>query len=197
MIIRRETEKDLDGIYTLVKVAFRTAKMTNGKEQDYVLELRAGGGYIPELALVAEEAGELIGHIMFTRTFISESGEDAGDFAEPGGAGGAGATGAGSVSPGCRRKFEVLYVAPLSVVLERRGKGVGSALMLEGLRLGKGLGYKAVVLVGDPAYYHRFGFRTAADFGIGQHAHIPDANVMACELFPGALAGVSGRIDSF
>ncbi len=196
MIIRRETEKDFAAIYTLVKVAFQTAKMTNGKEQDYVLELRAGGGYIPELALVAEEAGELIGHILFTRSYISEDGGGAGDVAGHGGAGGVGATGADAGSLG-RKKFEVLYVAPLSVVLERREKGVGSALVFEGLRLAKGLGYKAVVLVGDPAYYHRFGFRTAADFGIGQHAHIPDANVMACELFPGALAGVSGKIDCF
>ena len=56
------------------------------------------------------------------------------------------------------------------------------------------MGYTSVLLVGDPAYYHRFGFGAAADFGI-KHAHdIPDENVMACELVPGALDGVSGTM---
>ncbi len=50
MIIRRETPEEFARIYALVKVAFETAKVTNGKEPDFVNELRGSGGYIPELA---------------------------------------------------------------------------------------------------------------------------------------------------
>lgn len=113
MIIRKETEKDFDRIYDLVKVAFQTAKVSNGKEQDFATELRNSGNYIPELALVAEEDGKLIGHIMLTKMYIT--------------------TGDG--------KFEALLIAPISVLLEYRNKGVGSELINESFRLaGKGAG---------------------------------------------------------
>ena len=55
MIIRQETKEDFKEIYKLVKNAFETARVSNGKEQDYVNELRASSKYIPELALVVEE----------------------------------------------------------------------------------------------------------------------------------------------
>ena len=63
-------------------------------------------------------------------------------------------------------KFESLLVAPLSVLLEYRDHGVGSALMKEGLRRGRELGYKAAFLCGDPEYYHRFGFKSIREFGL-------------------------------
>ena len=63
MTIRQATPEDFDAIYSLVKTAFQTAKVSDGGEQDFVLKLRKGS-YIPELELVAEEDGVLIGHIM-------------------------------------------------------------------------------------------------------------------------------------
>lgn len=164
MIIRRETMQKFPEIYELVKIAFQTAKVSDGKEQDFVDELRSGYNYIPELALVAEENGKLIGHIMLTQTFIAND----------------------------KHRFATLLIAPLSVVLKHRNKGVGSALIQEGFKLAKERGYTSVFLVGDPAYYHRFGFQTAADFGIKTTHPIPDKNVMVCELVPEALLGVSG-----
>ncbi len=81
------------------------------------------------------------------------------------------------------------------MVLDRRGSGIGSALMREGLRLAGGLGHKAATLVGDPGYYHRFGFRTAAEFGLRHTPEIPDQYVMIMEIVPGALRGITARID--
>ncbi len=167
MIIRKETEEEFNQIYDLVKVVFQTAKVSNGKEQDFAIELRGSGNFIPELALVAEEDGKLIGHIMLTKTYIK--------------------TGDG--------KFEALLIAPISVLLEYRNKGVGSELIKESFRLAKELGYTVVVLVGDPAYYNKFGFRSAVDFGIKHTPEIPDEYVMACELVPNVLNGFSGKID--
>jgi predicted N-acetyltransferase YhbS len=169
MVIRRERPEEFSQIYDLVKVAFQTAKVSDGKEQDFVNQLRSGGSYIPELALVAEENGKLIGHIMLTKAHIVND----------------------------TNKFEVLYLAPISVVLGYRNKGIGSGLMKESFKLAKEMGYTSVLLVGDPAYYHRFGSKSAVTFGIKTTHKIPDENVMASELVPNALRGVSGTTDCF
>lgn len=166
MIIRPEAEEDFSEIYDLVKVAFQTAKVSNGKEQDFVNQLRSSADYIPGLALVAEEGEELIGHIMLSKTFIAGSGN----------------------------KFDALLLAPIAVKLAHRHKGVGAALIHESFRLARALGHQAVLLVGDPAYYHRFGFRPAISFGVKHAMEIPDENVMACVLTPGALDGVKGTM---
>lgn len=167
IIISQEKEDDFNQIYNLVKVAFQTAKVSNGKEQDFVNQLRSSDNYIPELALVAEEKNVLIGHIMLTKSYINND----------------------------EYKAETLLLAPISVALEYRNKGVGSKLINKSFQLAKLLGYKSVVLVGDPAYYSRFGFKKSVDFGI-RHLHgIPEENVLAYELVPGALDGISGTID--
>ena len=169
MVIRRETPEEFSQIYDLVKVAFQTAKVSNGKEQDFINQLRSHGNYIPELALVAEENGKLIGHIMLTKAYIIDSGN----------------------------KFETLLLAPISVALEYRNKGIGSNLIKESFKLAKEMGYTSVLLVGDPAYYHRFGFKAAVNYGIKHKQNIPDEYVMVCELVPGALYGISGTTDCF
>lgn len=167
MVIRTEKPEEFSHIYDLVKVAFQTAKVSDGKEQDFVNELRSSGNYIPELALVAEEDGKLIGHIMLTKTYIFSG----------------------------SNQFEALLLAPVSVALEYRSKGVGSNLIKESFKMAKEMGYTSALLVGDPAYYNRFGFKAAVNFGI-KHTHdIPDEYVMACELVPDTLLGISGTID--
>jgi putative acetyltransferase len=166
MLIRPERPGEFPEIYALVRSAFATAKVSEGDEQDFVDRLRAGPGYIAELALVAEDESGLIGHVMLTRTSIA-------------------------TADGPR---QVLLLAPLCVVLERRDRGVGSRLIGEALRRARELGHAAVVLVGDPAYYARFGFRPCAGFGIANANGIPDKYVMALELAPRSLADAAGSI---
>ena len=60
LIIRQEKLSEFQYIYDFVRVAFETAKVSNGKEQDFVNKLRASDGYIPELALVAEKTQKLL-----------------------------------------------------------------------------------------------------------------------------------------
>jgi putative acetyltransferase len=168
MIIRRERPEEFSRIYDLVKAAFQSAKVTNGKEQDFVGQLRSSGNYIPELALVAEENGKLIGHIMLTKTYLVNNGNN----------------------------LEILLLAPISVALKHRNRGVGASLIRESFKIAKEMGYTLVVLVGDPAYYHRFGFKAAVGLGIRHTQNIPDENVMACELTAGALRGINGTIES-
>lgn len=166
MKVRQEKPSDFQDIYDLVKVGFQTAEVSNGNEQDYVIKLRASGNYIPELALVAEESGKLIGYIMLTKTYVSRS----------------------------NSKFEALLLAPLCIALEQRNLGIGSKLVVEGLKLAKNLGYTTVFVVGNPLFYSRFGFQSSVHFGIKHVPMIPDQFVMVNELSIGALTDVVGTV---
>lgn len=167
-LIRQEKEEDHAEVYTLIKTAFETANVKDGDEQDFAVKLRESNKYIPELALVAECKGQLIGHIMLTKTNL--------------------------IKPD-RETIEVLLVAPLSVLFEHRNKGVGSALMREGLKKASEMGYKASFLCGDPNYYERFGFRKSSHFGIGNIRNIPEQYVLAHELEENALKEITGVVE--
>lgn len=73
MLVRQERPGDFEAVYAVVKAAFDSAEHADGNEQDLVNALRAGASYLPELALVAEMDGSVVGHIMFTRLRIGES----------------------------------------------------------------------------------------------------------------------------
>jgi predicted N-acetyltransferase YhbS len=70
LLIRQEEEKDHDAVYQVVKTAFETMELADGDEQDLVNRLRKGEAFIPELSLVAEYDGKIIGHILFTKMKI-------------------------------------------------------------------------------------------------------------------------------
>lgn len=72
MRIRREEPGDYAAIYSLVKTAFAGAAHTDGREHELVNALRKGEAFIPELSLVAEADGRLVGHIMFTRAWVGD-----------------------------------------------------------------------------------------------------------------------------
>ncbi|MDL2284529.1 N-acetyltransferase [Oxalobacter sp. OttesenSCG-928-P03] len=167
MLIRPEKPEEFPWLHDFVRTAFATAKVSDGNEQNFVDVLREGVNYVPELALVAEEKGAIIGHIMFTRTYLS--------------------------SP--KGRVEALLLAPVSVELACRDRGIGSALIKEGMKRAAEMGFRAVFLVGDPDYYSRFGFHSAASYGVRHTDDIPEKYVMALELVPDALHGLNATID--
>ena len=123
--VRPEEPADYDAIHALVAAAF-------GRENEakLVRPLRAdANAYIPELTLVAEEGGEITGHIMLTTATLH--GEE---------------------------DWPVLALGPLSVVPERQRTGAGIALTEAALQLADARGDPLVVLLGHPSYYPRFGF---------------------------------------
>lgn len=175
MIIRSERPEDYRTITALVETAFKTARMSDGSEQEYVRKLRQGAGYIPRLALVAEKGGRLIGHIMLTAVPLKPTSNKTSALGQ-GNDGG------------------VLLLAPLSVLLEYRGAGVGAALTREALSRAREMEFSGIVLAGDPSYYGRFGFQRAESFGIRPDMEIPSQYFLALELSPGALAQKPGLI---
>jgi len=68
--IRQETPDDHAAIYTLTEAAFAEMEHADGDEQEMPARLRAGEGFLPELSLVAEFDGQLVGHVLFTEITI-------------------------------------------------------------------------------------------------------------------------------
>lgn len=125
--IRSEETADTEAITRLTELAFRTAPHSSNTEQFMVNALRRAGQLT--ISLVAEEAGEIVGHVAISPVEISS--------------GVAGWYGLG----------------PISVNPEHQGKGIGSQLVTTALAELKRLGGLGCVLLGEPAYYSRFGFK--------------------------------------
>ena len=166
IIIRQETEKDYKLSETVVEKAFKNAEHTDHKEHLLVAKLRKSDAFIPELSLVAELDGEIVGHIMLTKLLIENGGS----------------------------KYDSLALAPVSVVPEHQNKGIGSELISESLKIAKELGFKSVIVLGHDKYYPRFGFKPASTWGIKAPFDVPDEAFMALELEDGSLEDISGTV---
>lgn len=79
-----------------------------------------------------------------------------------------------------------LGLAPLAVLPSEQRRGIGAALVRAGLDACRACGCRFVVVLGDPAYYARFGFRRASDLGVANE-YGADAEFMLRELAPGGL----------
>ena len=126
MTIRPEQPGDADAIRAVIGAAFAGRRYSSGTEAAIVEALREAGALT--LSLVAEEDGQVIGHIAFSPVTID--GAACGWFG----------------------------LGPVAVVPERQGQGVGAALIREGLARLRARGAAGCVLLGDPRYYARFGF---------------------------------------
>ncbi len=118
------------------------------------------------LSLVAEQDGAVIGHIFFSPVTIR----------------------------GPHGEFEAAGLAPMAVLPEFQKRGAGSALVRHALEELRQMGYSAVIVLGHPEFYPRFGFLPASRWGIRFTVEVPDAAFMALELTPGVLQGVSGVV---
>lgn len=158
-MIRPETPADYPVVFEVNRRAF-------GQDAEAVLvdALRAGG--YAEVSLVAEVAGQVVGHILFSRLPIR--------------------TAAGTV--------DAVSLAPMAVLPDHQRHGIGGELVRAGLEACRAGGHRIAVVLGHPAFYPRFGFaatlaeRLETPFGGGEAW-------MAVELVPGALAGVEGRVE--
>ena len=159
--IRPETAEDYAAIHEVNLLAF-------GQEIEprLVEALRRLPDFIPELSLVAAEASQVVGHILFS-PFVIETKD-------------------GTVP--------ALTLAPLAVRPEFQNQGIGSQLVREGLEECRRLGHSIVVVVGHPEYYPRFGFSPARARGLEAPFPVPDEAFMVLELAPGALDGVAGTV---
>lgn len=71
--VRQEEASDYPMVFELVKEAFEQAEHTNGDEQNLLRRLRKSAAFVPKLSLVAEENGEIVGQVMFTKAKVGKT----------------------------------------------------------------------------------------------------------------------------
>jgi predicted N-acetyltransferase YhbS len=163
--IRRETPADHRAVENLTREAFWGSEGPRCNEHLLVHRLRDADSFVPELDLVAEADGVVVGHVVYTRAQVV----------------------------GADAAWDVLTFGPLSVLPACQGTGVGGALMRHSLAEAARLGHRAVVVYGHPDYYPRFGFVRGADVGITGPGGATFDALMAVALVDGGLDGVRGE----
>lgn len=85
-------------------------------------------------------------------------------------------------------------LGPVAVHPEFQRKGIGSALIRQGMEELKAMGHAFVVVLGHSGYYPRFGFEISQQYGIRCKWNTPPEVFMVHELTPGALKTASGVV---
>jgi putative acetyltransferase len=117
--------------------------------------VRASDNYVPELSLVAEVEGTVIGHVMFSYAALERENDS----------------------------VRVLVMAPVSVAPEWQSRGAGGAMIRAGIERAEARGEPLVQVLGHPGYYPRFGFERARQHGIEPPSpQVPDAAFMLLKL---------------
>lgn len=124
--IRLELPSDAAAIHAVTTAAFLNAPHTAHTEQFIVAALRKAGALT--ISLVAEQGGEIVGHVALSPVLISNGATD------------------------------WYGLGPICVKPELQRKGIGSLLMQAAIQRLRERGAAGCVLVGDPMYYSRFGF---------------------------------------
>lgn len=159
MIIRFERVEDIEQIRDLNRVAFNSET-----EAALVDALRQHG--VERISLVADENGDVIGHILFTPVTIDTATD-----------------------------INIAGLAPMAVLPDWQNRGVGSRLVSEGLQACEKAAYDAVVVLGHADYYPRFGFVPSVKYKIKSEYNVPPEVFMLKEIKKDALKGVSGVIS--
>ncbi len=132
-------------------------------EADLVEQLRAGG--FDALELVAESGGCLAGHIFYSPLPIEAP----------------------------SRTVRAAALAPLAVHPDFQRRGIGGALIHMSIPMLAHSGFEAIVVLGHPDYYTRFGFSPDAASSL-RHPFPPGPHFMALELDPGVLENFPGQV---
>jgi putative acetyltransferase len=135
-------------------------------EAQLVSALRESTTYNRELSQVAELGGRIVGHVLLTRVPLRKDGEEK----------------------------HVLALGPMSVVPSQSHRGIGSELINASIRLAKEKGYGAIVVLGHPEYYKRFGFVQARELQVSCNLPAPEDALTVMEIVAGNLAG-GGHVE--
>jgi putative acetyltransferase len=156
--VRLERSEDIPQVRTVNLEAFEQPF-----EADLVDKLRRSCR--EAIFLVAEDDGDIVGHIAFTQVVIE----------------------------GQKARIEGMGLAPMAVLPGRQRQGIGSKLVGEGLDILRKRGCPFVIVLGHPQYYPRFGFEPASRYNIKcQWQGIPDEVFMILVLDQSTMQTSSG-----
>ena len=169
IVIRSEEKGEYHKVENLVRESFWNVYRPGCMEHYVLHQLRKDAAFVPELDLVLERDGELIGQNMFMKASIA---------ADDG------------------REIPIMTMGPICIAPQWKRKGYGKILLDYSLEKAKELGCGALCFEGNIDFYGKSGFREAGAFGIRYHG-LPegeDASFFLCkELIPGYLDGITGE----
>ena len=166
IVLRLETQKDHFETENVIREAFWNQYSPACSDHYLVHIMRDCPAFVSELDIVAEDDNKIVGASMCLKSHIL--GDDG-------------------------KEYEVLSLGPIGVLPEYQGKGIGGMLIARTKEIAKSLGYRGILLCGDPDYYTRQGFVAAEKFGIRNSENMYADALHACELYEGAFEGVHGR----
>jgi putative acetyltransferase len=158
--IRSERRGDEQAVWRVVSQAFGQPD-----EAGLVEALRQHGDQV--ISLVAELAGQIVGHIMFSPVTVRDDQTD----------------------------WRAIGLGPLAVLPSHQGHGIGARLVWAGLEACRDAGHDVVFVLGHPGYYPRFGFLPTDQAGIRWEHDAPAEAFMVVELTPGAMAHRRGVLS--
>lgn len=165
IVLRNEIPSDYRSAEDCTREAFWNHHVP-GCDEHYLLHImRDSDSFIKELDFVAEADGVIAGSIVYTKAII---------------------LGDNGVS------IDVITFGPISVLPEYQSKGIGGRLIEHTKALSRKLGYRAVLIYGDPGYYSRFGFVAAENYDIRTADNMYAVPLQALELYQGALSDCAG-----
>jgi len=165
--LRLETEEDYRVVEVLTREAFWNVHVPGCDEHLLIHNLRKAKEFIPDLDFVAICDEKIVGNIAYAKAKIIDS----------------------------EKEYAVLTFGPVSVLPEYQNKGIGAKLINNTIQLAKEMGYKAILIYGDPEYYKRFEFKVSKEYNVTNKEGKYPAALLALELFFGALSGAEGVFD--
>lgn len=161
LIIRNETEADYRAVEELTREAFWNLNFPGCNEHYLVHVIRSHSDFIPELDLVAELDGKIVGNVIYTKSKLTDEN-------------------------GIEK--DILTFGPLSVAPEYQRRGIGKALLESSFEKALVLGYDTIVIFGSPSNYISRGFKSCKKYNISINGYFPTA-MLVKELKENALDG--------
>ena len=162
IIIRNETPADYRKVEHLIREAFWNQNFPGCDEHYLLHKMRDHEDFIPELDLVLELNGELVGSIVYTKaTLVDEQ----------------------------RQKKEILSFGPVGILPQYQRKGLGKQLMEASFVQAVAMGWDTVVIFGNPENYIPRGFKSCKKYNVCLAPGVFPTALLVKELKPGALDG--------
>ncbi|NCA66722.1 MAG: N-acetyltransferase [Clostridia bacterium] len=166
ILIRREEKNDFREVEELTREAFWNIHFPGCSEHLLIHTLRDREEFIKELDFVATLDNKIVGNIVYARAkVVDDSGGE----------------------------HNVITFGPVSVLPEYQNRGIGGKLIEHTKAIARSMGFNAIIITGDPEYYKRVGFVAAEVYDIRNSDGMFAAYLQLCELYDGAMKGISGR----
>lgn len=162
ILIRQEQESDYKTVEAITRKAFYNIYVPGCFEHYLAHIMRSHEDFLPELDLVLEADGQIIGNIMYTTCRLTDE------------------TG---------HEREALSFGPVSILPEYQRKGYGKKLIEYSFQQAIALGYDAIVIFGDPCNYVSRGFKSCKKYNVCLEDDVYPTAMLVKELIPGTLDG--------